>query len=137
MIGCSEGRHSHHTVAQIEVARELEARTYLRRNAQFLENGSGKRLADLQGSSGLPYLSPSSLPVELWMKCILVQAGHTTGEWRSFASSGGSASQCCTFIPVLGHLNRMGWAMIGHSCQSPWPGNIPYHYLGRAREAAH
>src|SRR5260370_14416849 len=65
-----------------------------------------------QGSTRKPlriYFSPSSLPVELWMKCILLQAEHATAEYRSFASSGtSSASQCCTFIPVLGHLNRMG-----------------------------
>lgn len=71
--------------------------------------------------SGGCQLSPRSLPVELWMKCILVQAGQTTGEWRSFASSGASASQCCTFIPVLGHLNRMGRAMTGFHVRARAP----------------
>jgi len=54
---------------------------------------------------------PSTSPVELRMKCVLVQARHTTGEWWSFLSSGMSASQCCTFIPVSGHLNMMGRAI--------------------------
>jgi hypothetical protein len=54
---------------------------------------------------------PNTSPVELRMKCVLVQARHTTGEWWSFLSSGMSASQCCTFIPVSGHLNMMGRAI--------------------------
>jgi hypothetical protein len=54
---------------------------------------------------------PSTSPVELRMKCVLVQARHTTGEWWSFLSSGMSAGQCCTFIPVSGHLNMMGRAI--------------------------
>src|ERR1700752_350089 len=32
--------------------------------------------------------SPSSLPMELWMKCIWEQAGHITGLWASLACSG-------------------------------------------------
>jgi hypothetical protein len=48
------------------------------------------------------------------MKCVLEQAGHATGEWLSLAFSGTSASQCCTFIPVWGHLKRMGRSMVGN-----------------------
>ena len=44
----------------------------------------------------------------------MAQAGHATGVWISFASSGGSASQCCTYFPVWGHLNKICRAMRGN-----------------------
>lgn len=47
------------------------------------------------------------------MKCILAQAGQATGEWLSLAASGSSGSRCCTYIPVSGHLNRIGQVMRG------------------------
>jgi hypothetical protein len=75
-------------------------------------------------------VTPSSLPLELWMKWVLAQAGHATGEWLSFASSGTSASLCCTFIPVWGHLKTMGLSMIGTICQCPSLAKTPDVYLG-------
>jgi hypothetical protein len=45
------------------------------------------------------------------MKCVLAQAGQATGEWLSLAASGSSGSRCCTYIPVWGHLNRIGRVM--------------------------
>jgi hypothetical protein len=47
-----------------------------------------------------PTALPSSLPVELLMKCSLVQAGQAKALWVSTWSSGASSSQCCTFRPV-------------------------------------
>ena len=52
--------------------------------------------------------SPNNLPVELWIKCTLAHAGQETGICTLFASSGGCVSQCCTFMPVWGHLNMIG-----------------------------
>ena len=45
------------------------------------------------------------------MKCTLAQAGQVTDTWRSCASFDVSSSQCCTFIPVWGHLNKIGRSM--------------------------
>jgi hypothetical protein len=42
------------------------------------------------------------------MKCLLLQAKHTTPVWLSFSPSGTSGSQCCTCIPVCGHVNIIG-----------------------------
>lgn len=58
--------------------------------------------------------SPSSLPVDLLMKCRLVQAAQITGSRVAPAGSpGSSASQCCTFNPVRGHLNTIWRPMPG------------------------
>jgi hypothetical protein len=56
------------------------------------------------------HLSPKSLPVEVSMKCSLVQAWQTTGLCVPFGTSGASDSQCCTFSPVRGHLKTI-WPM--------------------------
>jgi hypothetical protein len=49
--------------------------------------------------------SPRSLPVKLLMKCSLWQAAQTTDPCVALtASSDTAGSQCCTFIPVCGHL---------------------------------
>ena len=45
------------------------------------------------------------------MKCTLAQAGQVTDTWRSCASFDVSSNQCCTFIPVWGHLNKIGRSM--------------------------
>ena len=56
------------------------------------------------------HLSPKSLPVEVSMKCSLVQAWQTTALCVPFGTSGASDSQCCTFSPVRGHLKTI-WPM--------------------------
>ena len=74
----------------------------------FVTLAAGRGNGELLRRSYFAFVwSPNSLPVELCMKCVLPHATQTTGEWLSFASSGASASQCCTFIPVWGHLNRI------------------------------
>lgn len=70
-----------------------------------------------------PNFSPSSLPVDVLMKWSLVQAGHLTGVWVASSSAGVSASQCCTFIPVREHLNRMGLAMADNMAGPQAAGN--------------
>jgi len=65
------------------------------------------------------------------MKWVVAQAGQITGEWLSLAPSGASSSQCCTFIPVWGHLNTIGWAMASNMPVAAAPEN--YGCLRRYR----
>ncbi len=45
-------------------------------------------------------------------KCNEAQAGHRTETWVAAASAIVPGSQCCTFMPVRGHLNMMLRSML-------------------------
>jgi hypothetical protein len=65
----------------------------------------GMQELKVPGLAGWAHSSPRSLPVKLLMKCSLWQAAQTTDLWVPLGSSSdATGSQCCTFIPVCGHL---------------------------------
>lgn len=52
-------------------------------------------------------LSLKVLPLATLTKCSEAQAGQRTGTCVSAASEVVPTSQCCTFMPVRGHLKMM------------------------------
>lgn len=54
-----------------------------------------------------PHRSPSSLPVAASTKCSDAQAGHRTMTCVSTPPAASPESECCTFMPVVGHLKRI------------------------------
>jgi len=54
-----------------------------------------------------PLRSPSSLPVAASTKCSDAQAGHRTMTCVSTLPAASPESECCTFMPVVGHLKRI------------------------------
>jgi len=73
------------------------------------------------------------LPLATLTKCSEAQAGHRTGTCVSAASEAVPGSQCCTFIPVRGHLKMTLRSML-EICARRGDLEIAGQYLRRCPE---